>query len=150
MDRTERIRPLIREKLRSMGLELWELKYHRAGRRSVLKVFIDRLGGVTIDDCEQASRDLAVMLDVEGFAQGPYALEVSSPGLDRPLVEERDFRRAVGRRVSITLREPEQACISGVVRSCADGVVSLCSDEEGVVDVPMTRVKTGRVEVSFR
>ena len=151
MDRTEAIRPLIREKLRSMGLELWDLKYHQAGRRSVLRVFVDKPAGVTIGECEQASRDLSVMLDVEEFARGPYSLEVSSPGLDRPLVEERDFRRVIGRRVSLTMRESEtdRAPVSGVLQSCADGVVSLYTDDRGVVDVPMARVKVGKVEVTF-
>jgi ribosome maturation factor RimP len=152
MDRTERIRPLIRDKLRSMGLELWDLEYHRAGRRSVLKVYVDKPSGVTISECAQASRDLSVMLDVEEFARGPYSLEVSSPGVDRPLVEERDYRRVVGRRVTLTLRESEtdRSPVSGVLQSCENGVVSLCTDDQGDIDVPMARVKVGKVEVTFR
>ncbi|MFP4417547.1 MAG: ribosome maturation factor RimP, partial [Chitinispirillaceae bacterium] len=79
MDKLDRIRPLIEKKVQSLGLELYEIKYIRGGR-SILRVYIDKESGVTIDDCELVSNELSMLLDVEEFSRSPYTLEVSSPG----------------------------------------------------------------------
>lgn len=76
----------------------------KAGGRSVVRVFIDRPGGVSLADCERFSKRLSVMLDVEDFLPFSYVLEVSSPGLDRPLTREEDFRRFAGRKAKVRLR----------------------------------------------
>lgn len=84
-----------------MEVVLVELK---VGGRSVVRVFIDRPGGVSLADCERFSKRLSVMLDVEDFLPFRYVLEVSSPGLDRPLTREEDFRRFAGRDAKVRLR----------------------------------------------
>lgn len=76
----------------------------KLGGRSVVRVFIDRPGGVSLADCERFSKRLSVMLDVEDFLPFSYVLEVSSPGLDRPLTREEDFRRFAGREAKLRLR----------------------------------------------
>jgi len=76
---------LVQPILDSMGLELVELEFKKVGRSFVLRLFIDKAGGVTMDDCADVSRELSLLLDVEDCIPGRYTLEVSSPGLDRPL-----------------------------------------------------------------
>ncbi len=151
MSSVDDITPLVEGKLASMGLELYEMKYHRAGRHSVLKIVIDKPGGVTIDDCEQASRELSVMLDVEEFSKTPYSLEVSSPGIDRPLRYERDFQRARGHDVTVELEEPieNRKRITGTVQECSSGMIVLACDGK-IVEIPLEVVKVGKVEVRFR
>jgi ribosome maturation factor RimP len=151
MGTLEEITPVVERKLEAMGLELYDLKYHRAGRHSVLRVYIDKADGVTVGDCERASRELSVLLDVEEFSQAPYTLEVSSPGVDRPLRYERDFRRAVGREVTVELFEPrlEKKRLEGRVLSCEDGMVVL-ETQRGEVPVRLENVKSGKVELRFK
>jgi len=151
MGSADEVRPLVERKLLAMGFELYDLRYVEAGRHSVLRVYIDKPAGVTIDDCERVSKDLSVMLDVEEFSGGPYSLEVSSPGADRPLRTERDFRRAAGRGVVLELSQPVDGRmrVAGTVQRCADGVVEVAGDGR-VMTVPLTAVRSGKIEFSFK
>lgn len=81
------------------GLTLVDLEWKGDHRRGVLRVYVDKAGGVGIGDCERLSRELGDLLDAEGVIEGAYDLEVSSPGLDRQLRKDREFRWAVGKRV---------------------------------------------------
>jgi ribosome maturation factor RimP len=89
-----------------MGCELVDVEFAGSGPRMTLRVYIDKPGGVTVDDCADVSRQLSAILDVEDPLPGSYLLEVSSPGLDRPLVTADDFRRYVGETVKVQLRQP--------------------------------------------
>jgi ribosome maturation factor RimP len=89
------------------GYELVLIEY--VPRSAILRLYIDREGGVTIDDCQKVSHTVGDLLDAEGISDripGRYHLEVSSPGLDRPLVKPRDFQRFAGQAVNVTTREP--------------------------------------------
>ena len=88
-----------------MGLELVDVQFHREGHGWVLRLFIDREGGVTLDHCSKVSREISDYLDVEDVIEQPYHLEVSSPGLDRPLRDLRDFKRFCGNNARVKLRE---------------------------------------------
>jgi ribosome maturation factor RimP len=92
--------------LESEGLELIDLEYRKEGRGWVLRVFMDKPGGVTLDDCADISRQLGDMLEVEEWIPHAYTLEVSSPGLDRPLKKEKDFLRSIGKLIQLTIRQP--------------------------------------------
>jgi len=87
-------------------LELVDIELVPSGRRWLLRVFIDRDGGVTIADCEKVSRDLDRILDVEDVIDHPYVLEVSSPGLTRALKKRKDFERYKGKTCKIVTRSP--------------------------------------------
>ncbi len=87
------------------SLELVDLELKGEGRRQVLRVFIDKPGGVTLDDCAEVSREISALFEVEDPIEGAYVLEVSSPGLDRPLKKLRDFERAVGKLVKLRTHE---------------------------------------------
>lgn len=83
--------------LESMGIELVDIEFGRVGRDAVLRLFIDKDGGVMLDDCANVSRELSLILDVEDVIACNYTLEVSSPGLDRPLKKPADYERFSGR-----------------------------------------------------
>lgn len=85
----------------AIGMELVEVEYRREGRHMILCLYLDKPGGITLDDCAAVSRELSAILDVEDVVPGNYSLEVSSPGLNRPLKGKDDFVRFAGRLVKI-------------------------------------------------
>jgi ribosome maturation factor RimP len=107
-DRTARIEDVIWPVLREHGLELVDLEWRPHGPRGVLRVFVDKPGGVGVADCERVSREVGDLLDVAGLIVQAYDLEVSSPGLDRLLRSEREFRWALGKRVRCWLAGGEE------------------------------------------
>lgn len=92
--------------IEALGLELWGIEQLQQGRSVTLRIFIDCLSGVTVDDCARVSRQVSAILDVEDPIQGEYTLEVSSPGIDRPLFTLQQFERFLGAEVNIRLRVP--------------------------------------------
>ena len=97
---------LVRPVVEAAGLEFVEVTLHRGKGRGVLRVTVDREGGVDLDTIAQTSERISRRLDLEGFEPGPYTLEVSSPGIERPLREPRDFTRGVGEKVKVKIADP--------------------------------------------
>ena len=96
---------LIEPVVESFGCELWGIEYRAQSRRSMLRIYIDKQpDGVKIEDCERVSRQVSSVLDVEDPITGEYSLEVSSPGMDRPLYKLEQYSRFVGAKLSIKLR----------------------------------------------
>jgi ribosome maturation factor RimP len=103
----ERVRGIAERVAASSGLELVEVEFRGGGKARMLRVYIDKPGGVTHEDCALFSNEFGTILDVEDVVPGgAYTLEVSSPGLDRKLTKAADFERFVGNRVKLTTREP--------------------------------------------
>jgi len=102
----DRLQEVLSPILWTLGLELVEVVYLGQGPRSVVRVLIDKPGGVTITDCEQAHKALGPALDVADPFPHAYTLEVSSPGLDRPLKRLQDYQRVIGKRINVKLRQP--------------------------------------------
>ncbi len=100
----KRVKEISRPILDSLGVELVDVRYGASRRRGLLRLFIDKPGGITLEDCDRVSRFLGPALDVDDPIPYAYTLEVSSPGLDRPLTSLRDFERAIGRLVRFQLR----------------------------------------------
>lgn len=100
------VEALVRPVLEASGLELWEVTYRKEGGRMVLRVTVDREDGLDLDTISQVSERLSRRLDLEDFGPRGYALEVSSPGLERTLRTPRHFERSVGRRVKVRTVEP--------------------------------------------
>ena len=99
------IEALVAPVVESFGCELWGIEYHAQGKRSMLRIFIDKTGdGVQIEDCEKVSRQVSSVLDVEDPIKGEYTLEVSSPGMDRNLYTLEQYKRYVGQKLAIKLR----------------------------------------------
>ena len=96
---------LIEPVVESFGCELWGIDYLAQGRRAMLRIYIEKLpDGVKIEDCERVSRQVSSVLDVEDPIAGEYSLEVSSPGMDRPLYKIEQYERFVGAKIAIKLR----------------------------------------------
>ncbi len=102
----EKVQEFVESLLHSMDLELVEIQYRQESTGWVLRLFVDGPGGIGIDQCAQVSRELNTFLEVEDLIQHAYNLEVSSPGLERPLYSSADFRRYIGKKARVKLRHP--------------------------------------------
>jgi len=127
IDTVRRAEELLDEPVRHLGYELVACEFRTIGGRPTLQVFIDREGGVGIADCVAVNRGIGDLLDVEVLLDGAFNLEVSSPGLDRPLRKEDDFQRFTGREVRIRTFEPvgDRRNFRGFIRGVEDGIVTL-------------------------
>lgn len=104
---TATIQAIIEPAVAILGYELVGCELIRQGRRSLLRVFLDSPNGITIDDCERASRQIAAVMDVEDPITGEYDLEVSSPGMERPLFTLEHYQRFIGSKARIKLQIPQ-------------------------------------------
>jgi ribosome maturation factor RimP len=95
---------LIEPAVNALGLEVWGVEFMPQGKRSLLRIYIDKEDGVAIEDCEKVSRQVSSIFDVEDPVAGEYTLEVSSPGMDRPLYTLDQFEQYVGSQVNVRLR----------------------------------------------
>lgn len=100
------LRALLEPTVIGLGYELVDVELAQDGGESVLRVYIDHPDGITVDDCGKVSRQLSALLDVEDPIAGNYNLEISSPGLDRPLVRREDFERFAGEMVKVKMHQP--------------------------------------------
>lgn len=123
----QRCESLVQPILDENGFELWDVEYVKEGANYYLRVYVDKEGGITIDDCVTVSRALEGKLDAENFIEEAYILEVSSPGLGRPLKRERDFARSVGEQVDVKLYKAigQQKEFTGALKSYDDSTVTL-------------------------
>jgi ribosome maturation factor RimP len=147
----DRIKGLAREVADGMGVELVEVALLGSGKRSLLRITIDRPGGVKVGDCERFSRDIGAMLDVEDYIQASYTLEVSSPGLDRPLKEAGDFRRHLGKTVKVDLREKVEGrgSWSGTIAEALDDRVRLLADGKEI-ELRYDNMTKARLEIEIK
>lgn len=103
-DINTRLETMLDPVVASLDCELWGLEYHPQKKRGLLRLYIEKTGGVSIDDCERVSRQVSSVLDVENPIASEYVLEVSSPGMDRPLFKLPQFSSCVGQRLQVRLR----------------------------------------------
>jgi ribosome maturation factor RimP len=116
-----------------LNLELFEIDYAGNAKNGVLRVIIDRPGGVKLEDCEKASRNISPLLDVYDFIDHQYTLEVSSPGLDRPLRNLADFKKVIGRLVYIKTKEPvnlQKVWVGRLISVDENGIISISVEEK--------------------
>ena len=138
--------------LESMGLSLWDIEFQRHGPKWLLRIFIDREnGGVTLNDCEQVSRDLGTALDVEDIIPHAYTLEVSSPGLDRALTRPEHYARFIGSTIKVKIFQPieGQKVFRGMLLGMSDGVIRIELETKSVIEVPMSNISKASLEVEF-
>jgi ribosome maturation factor RimP len=139
---------------RALGLELVDVECTGQGPRTIIRVFIDRSGGVSLDDCQQVHVSLGHALDVEDPIPHAYLLEVSSPGLDRPLKRHEDYRRSVGKLVNLKLRRPfdgQWRMVGHLVEVRDDGVGLNLEPSQGnqPIRLEWEAIAEGRLEVEF-
>ena len=130
----ELLENLIAPVVSSLGCELWGVEYLTQGRYTTVRIFIDAANGVSLDDCERVSRQVSSVFDVEDPIDGEYTLEVSSPGLDRPLYTEAHYARYVGETISVRLRiaRDGRRRFKGVITKVENGDVFLQVDNQEV------------------
>jgi ribosome maturation factor RimP len=102
----ERVQALLEPLVESLGYELVCLELHGSGSNALLRLYIDGPQGIGLEDCERVSREVSATMDVADPISGSYRLEVSSPGLDRPLAKPEHFRRYAGRQAKVQMRMP--------------------------------------------
>ncbi|MGH2530548.1 MAG: ribosome maturation factor RimP [Actinomycetota bacterium] len=136
---------LVRPVVEWAGLELWEVTYRKEAGRMVLRVTVDRDGGIDVDTISEMSERLSRRLDLEDFGRGRYQLEVSSPGLERPLRLPRHFQRSVGEQVKVKTVEPiaGSKIHSGALVS-ADAEAIVIATDGGELRVPYANVASAR------
>jgi ribosome maturation factor RimP len=134
------------------GAELVELQLKPQKGRWLVRVFVDMEGGISLEDCRQLSLEIGQVLDAEELIPSSYTLEVSSPGLDRPLRTPRDFRRQLQRLVTITLNAPlwEKTRYRGRIAAVKEEYVVLHQPPDVPLDIPLSQIDHGVVELEFK
>ena len=148
----ERVRSAARRVTADRGFELVDVEVKRAAGGQLVRLYVDKPGGIGLDDLQSVSEEVSAILDAEDPIEGHYTLEVSSPGLDRPLRSEEDYRRFAGRLAKLSSYEPVDGRRhwTGRIASCEDGVVTLELEKgQGEAQVPLAKVSHGRLEVEF-
>jgi len=140
------LEPILNEK----DFELVDVEYVKEAGTFYLRIYIDKEGGITIDDCEVVSRELDLQLDKVDPIKEPYILEVSSPGLDRPLKKEKDFIRSVGKPVEVKLYKPIEGNkeFSGVLQSFDNDTVTI-KTEKDIININRSDIAIIRLAVIF-
>lgn len=129
------------------GFELAELAAPMVGGRLILRLFIHSPAGVTLDDCATVSRIVSEKLDREDPIAKRYTLEVSSLGLDRPLLTDRDFRRRIGETVRVTFNESgTKRSVTGILKDVAGNVIEI-ENEDGVNNIPVDANPRGKIMI---
>ena len=142
-ERDARIEEVIVPVLREHGLELVDLEWRPHRPRAALRVFVDANGGVAIGDCERVSREIGDLLDVSGLITQAYDLEVSSPGLDRQLRKDREYRWALGKRVRCWLVGGDE--VRGRLTEVADERLTVERDGKRV-ELPRADITKARLD----
>jgi ribosome maturation factor RimP len=155
----ERVREVAVRVAASYGLDIFDVELRREAGQQVLRVVLDRPGpnataeeSVSLDDCVRVSEEISAILDVEDVALADrYTLEVSSPGLDRPLRQADDYRRFAGRRAKIVMSQPvaRQTAFAGRVMGIDGDDVMFESEGGKLVRLPLKQISRARLDVEF-
>ena len=147
MDVNRLIEPILDE----MGFELVDTEYLSEHGKWVLRIYVDRQGGVTLDDCVHVSREIGDLIDVKDIVPTQYVLEVSSPGLNRPLKKEKDFLKAIGKKVKVKMDHPvlDRRNFTGYLKAFQDGMLYVEISNK-VVSLPLQNVKKANLVYEFK
>jgi ribosome maturation factor RimP len=151
MTKKEReLEALLSPTVTAMGLRVWGIEYLGQGKHSVLRVYIDRDEGVTIDDCENVSKQVSELLDVEDALPASYTLEVSSPGMDRLLFKPEQYAESIGETVDVRLNYPfegRRRVVGALTGLENDEMVVQVEDSE--YQIPLSNVQRARIVPRF-
>jgi len=145
----DKLRDFLHGLLPVMELELFDVQFRREGHGWVLRVFIDSEAGVTLEHCSKVSRELGRYLDVEDFIDHAYHLEVSSPGLERPLRSVEDFRRYCGRKARVKVHEAVdgEKVFEGMIEKIEDELIYLRLDDGRSIPFSFEKINKARLAV---
>jgi ribosome maturation factor RimP len=146
---TSKVSKFLETLLPTMDLELFDVQFRREGHGWVLRVVIDAERGISLDDCSGVSRELGMYLDVEDCITHPYHLEVSSPGLERPLRSLADFTRFRGRKAKVRLHAELEGrkVLEGTIAEVSGDVVAIASVDGKVARLTMDMISKARLAI---
>jgi len=151
----EDIKNKIRELADSIAVqhtvEIVDIEFAGSSRKPLIRIFIDKESGITLDECSKFSRALSALFDVEDPIPSAYILEVSSPGLDRPLKAMRDFERSIGKLVRVITRAmiEGQNIFTGRITGVEGGDITLSIDDKEI-EIPFDQVSKARLEIELK
>lgn len=148
----DRVRAAAQRVAADRGYELVDVEVKRAPGGQLVRLYVDKPAGIGLEELQSVSEEVSAILDVEDPIAGSYTLEVSSPGLDRPLRGEGDYQRFTGRLARLSSYEPidGRRHWTGRLAGCADGFVTLdMTGEPAAVRLPLDKISHGRLEVEF-
>ncbi len=146
-----RTEELIQPIVDRMNFELVDVEYVKEGSVWYLRAYIDKEGGITVNDCEAVAREMNEILDREDYVEGSYTFEVSSPGLGRPLKKEKDYKRSMGKEIEIRTyrainREKE---FRGILKAYDDASVTIETEDETEMKFEKTEIALIRLALDF-
>jgi ribosome maturation factor RimP len=143
----KRLEQTVEALLSAEGKELVDMEFRREARGWILRIFMDKPGGVTLDDCAEISREIGDQIEVETLIPHSYILEVSSPGLDRPLKKEKDFQRSIGKviQLSTTLPVEGQSFFKGILLQYLSSDRMLLAGTQKTWEIPVDLVTKARL-----
>lgn len=150
-EKTEEVmQPILEER----NLELFDIEYVKEGPNWFLRIYIDKEDGVTLDECEFVSNKLSEQLDEDDFIPGSYMLEVSSPGVERPLTSQQDFEKNVGKHVYVTLYAPVdgEKVYEGLLQAFENETATIqyqVLSRKKTVEIPYTKIAKARLAVAL-
>ena len=148
---TDKIKELIQPALEEEGVELVELMYRREAGRQVLRLLVDKENGITLEDCAGLNERIGKVLEESDAITERYVLEVDSPGIDRPFKVKRDYERALGRLVRVTLSEAvlDKKEYIGRLEQVLEDSIKVDVKKKGVLGISFTKITRARQEVEF-
>jgi ribosome maturation factor RimP len=147
----QRVMGLLEPTVSTLGYELLGVEYLAQGKHSRLRLYIDSPAGIGLEDCETVSHQVSGVLDVEDPIRGQYSLEVSSPGLDRPLFQTEHFARFVGQKVKLRLHRPHegQRNFHGRIKSVENGQIYIGMDDGGQLALSIEEIEKANLVPEF-
>jgi ribosome maturation factor RimP len=146
----DRVRAIAEPILSNEGMELVEIEYRRESKGWILRLYIDKGGGVTLDDCTHISQEVGRSLDVEDFISMPYRLEISSPGLTRSLKKKEDFMKYRNHRIKVKTYDPieNRWQFKGRLLDVFENHIEI-EMEEGIFKIPLSNVSKANLEIDW-
>ncbi|NQT95748.1 MAG: ribosome maturation factor RimP [Candidatus Omnitrophica bacterium] len=148
-DRLEQLKKEIAPILEASGAEIIELTLKRAGKRLMLRLLADKEGGITIDECALLNRKIGDLIEEKALINEKHLLEISSPGLDRPLRAKKDFEKVLGEEIEFWLAEPveDKAYLSGIARAADEENVTIEYKEDENISIPYDNINKARRKI---
>lgn len=137
--------------IEQMGLVLWDVTFAKEGSVWILRYLVDKEGGININDCEEFSRGVDLLLDDADIIPQSYTLEVSSPGVERELTQERHYVECMGKAVNVRLIRPVEGVrdFTGLLAGYSDGVITVALDEETEMELKRSEAAFVRLHYEF-
>jgi len=147
----DKLKEIIEPVLQEEDIELVEIIYRREGRRQVLRLLVDKVGGIKLSDCVMLNQRISQILEETNLIPESYIVEVDSPGMDRVFKTKRDYERAKGRMIRVTLNEAilDKKEYIARLQEILDNSIKIDINKKGIVEVPFSKVTRSRQEPEF-